>query len=326
MRVGLAFLHSQQWEAAQMHLRSAAKSDSNIRKRLAALGEEAFGKAHFKEALTLVDSVLEFVSDAAPLHSMAGACYYNLQNPALAAKEVQAAIRLDPRNEEYYIQLAQVFIDYNTPEPCILLLERAQRLFPSSARIRFVLGVAYLKSSKFEQARQSLKESLRMQPQDPFAIHALAMASEGAEDWKDLLEVAETMSGVRGREYESYYYRAEAYYNLYRGQAAHRSEIERLLKRSLGANPHFAASQLLMDKTQIDSGSYRAAIESLERATAIEPDLAAAYYNLAIAYQKLGDNGSSFEALEKFRKVSQRNKDSERSLRYEVVGNPGQSN
>jgi tetratricopeptide (TPR) repeat protein len=326
LRTGLAFLHSQQWDVARSHLRLAAESDPNVRKQLADLGREAFRETHFDEALTLVNSVIEFVPDAAPLHSIAGACYYNLRNPALAAREIQQSIRLNPENEDYYIQLAQVFIDYNTPEPCILLLKPALRRFPSSARIRFVLGVAYLKSSQFEQARQSLKESLRMRPRDPLALHALAMASEAAEDWKGLLETAQTMQTLHAQEDQSCYYQAEAYYSLYRGRPERRREIEEVLRRSLALNPHFAESQILMGKLELDDGSYRAAVESFKRATAIEPHLAAAYYNLAIAYQRLGDNAQSSEAFKQFQKVTQNNKDSEKSLRYEVVGNPGQSN
>jgi tetratricopeptide (TPR) repeat protein len=108
LRTGLALLRAERWSAAQSHLRSAAGADANVRKQLASLGEEAFSGARFKEALTLINSVVDLVPDAAPLHSMAGACYYNLQNPALAVKEVQQAIRLKPENEDYYIQLAQV--------------------------------------------------------------------------------------------------------------------------------------------------------------------------------------------------------------------------
>jgi Flp pilus assembly protein TadD len=326
MRVGLIFLHSQQWNAAQSHLKTAATSDPTLRGQIIDLGEKAFGRAQYQEALCLINSAVEFAPEPAPIHSMAGACYYQLRNPALAAKEVQEAIHLDPRNEEYYIQLAQIFLDYNTPEPCIMLLEPVLPHFPSSARIRFVLGVAYLKSSKYKEAQQSLKESLRMQAQNPFARRALAMAYEGDEDWKGLLAFADSMVNAGDSPYESYYYQAEAYYNLYRGQPDHFPEIEGLLRKSLASNPNFAKSCLLMGKLQLDRGSYQDAVQSLKHATTLEPDLAGAYYNLAIAYQKLGDEHRSSEALDRFRTVSQNKKESERSLRYDIVGDPGPTN
>jgi Flp pilus assembly protein TadD len=318
MRIGLGLLKSQQWDDAEKHLKAAAKLDPALRDQIRALAEEAFGKGRYQESLCLIQSIGEYVPDAASFHSMAGACYYHLQNPALAVKEVQAAVHLDPRNEDYYIQLAQIFLDYNTPEPCILLLEPAQRLFPSSARIRFVLGVAYLKASKFHEARESLAESLQMQAQNPLASQALAMAYEGDEDWKDLLEFAGRVSVFRGREYEAYYYQAEAYYNIYRGHPYRIQRVEELLNQSLQANPKFAMSYFLMGKLQAENGSYKEAVQNLERATTLQPDLAAAYYNLGMAYRKLGDAQKSSRAFEKFRAVNKNKKQSERSLRYDV--------
>src|SRR5439155_12299122 len=142
----------------------------------------------------LLDVAKEFVADSAALHSLAGACHYQLQNPKQAAEEVQKAIRLEPHNEEYYLQLVQIFVDYNTPDAAILLLEPALKLFPNSARVRYALGVACMKGVQPKKAEQYLKESLRMKPEDAPTLCALAELYEGERKSDELIEVAKSLA------------------------------------------------------------------------------------------------------------------------------------
>jgi tetratricopeptide (TPR) repeat protein len=203
------------------------------------LSEDNFGAGKYTEVLCLVGVALESGPNSASLHSMAGACHYQLKDGPRAVAEVQQAIYLDPGNEDYYLQLAQVFIDYNTADAAILLLEPTLERFPASARMRYVLGVACLRSSKYVEAERYLTESLRLDPKNPLALRALAMLYEGESQWAALLKLSESMLDLPDIRAEGYYYQANADFNLLRGQPDRFPEIEKLLESSTSLNPNF---------------------------------------------------------------------------------------
>lgn len=320
-QLGLAFVNGRRCEAGEALLSAAARSNVQFKDRIGEISEQAFDNGEYDRALCLSNILLGSGADSAALHSMVGACHYHLQDPARAVSEVQKAIQLEPNTQEYYIQLAQIFIDFNTPDAAILLLEPALKLFPSSARVRFVLGFAYLKSEHVEKAQQYLKESLELDPNNGPALAALAELYEKMLQWGSLSDVAKSMLQIPERRYQGYYYEAEAQYNLFQRQPDHFSEVEALLAKSIALEPKSASSHFLLGKLLIEKNSYAEAVESLNRAIALDPDLAIAYYNLAVAYRKMGEGQRSAEALQKFQQAAKKAQNSPpRKLLYNVVG------
>src|SRR5690348_16564925 len=59
-----------------------------------------------------------------------------------AAKAYQAAVALAPDREQYRIALALELVSHQTFAPAIAVLEQAAPLFPRSAKIRTLLGIA----------------------------------------------------------------------------------------------------------------------------------------------------------------------------------------
>jgi tetratricopeptide (TPR) repeat protein len=285
------------------------------------LSEASFEERKYDDALCLVTVALECLPASASLHSMAGACHYQLKDPTLAVKEVQQAVYLGPANEDYCIQLAQIFIDYNTPDAAVLLLEAALSTFPGSARISYVLGIACLKSSQLRKADEYLQRSLRLEPRNPLTLRALAMLYEGEGKWAAVLELTDSMMQLPSQMYEGYYYRAEAKYNLARNQPNLNPEITGWLRKSVSLKPDFFPSHLLLGKILLAQGSYRAAIGSLERAVRVDPQSQTANYDLAMAYRKAGQPQKSAEAWKRFQVIvgREKNKPPDKTLSYEVV-------
>jgi tetratricopeptide (TPR) repeat protein len=318
--LGFAFLGTQQCEPAQKYLRAAARADPTLGERLWKLSEKTFDEQKYEEALCLLAVVKEFVPDSAAFHSLAGACHYQLQNPQQAAEEVQKAIHLDPQNEEYYIQLAQIFVDYNTPDAAILLLEPALNLFPNSPRVRYALGIACMKGVQAKKAEQYLTESLQMKPHDTPTLRALAELYEGERKSDELMRVAKTLVELPNLKHEGFYYQAAALHNLYRDQPQYFAQIDDLLRKSIALEPKFTPSHFLLGKFLLERGAYSEAVRALQQAIALDPESEGAYYNLALAYGKLGENQKQAETWAKFQSLSQQKKKSpEKKLYYEVI-------
>jgi tetratricopeptide (TPR) repeat protein len=322
MDFGLLFARNRQCDAAQRRFRAAAAKDSAKRNEILKLGERAFDNGDYDEALCLVDLSLGFAPGSASLHSLAGACQFQLKNAPRAVAEIQQAIQIEPENEQYYLQLAEIFIDFNTPDAALLVLNPAAAKFPGSARVRYFAGIASLKLSRYAEAGHFLTESLQLDPKNPLILRALADLDEGQQQWRALLDVSKSMATLPTCKGEASFYEAEARFNLSRDQADSLPEIEALLRSSTIQNPTFAPSFLLWGRVLMARGEHAGSIEKLKRAVNLDPHSRAAIYNLALAYKKSGQTEKSAQAWKRFEALSekQKNQPAEQRLVYTVEG------
>lgn len=80
--------------------------------------------------------------------------------PLEAAKAYQAAIALAPDRESYRLALALELVQHHTFEPAVAVLQQAAPLFPKSAKIRTLLGVAHYALRHYEEAETALTAAL----------------------------------------------------------------------------------------------------------------------------------------------------------------------
>jgi tetratricopeptide (TPR) repeat protein len=328
MNLGLAFLGSHRCDVVQKRLRSAVIKDAAIRDEILSLGESAFDERDYDDALCLAKVSLEFDPGSPSLHSLVGACQFQLKDAPDSVAEIQKAIQIAPENEQYYLQLAEVFIDFNTPDAALILLDPAVKKFPRSARVRYFAGIACMKLSHYAEAERYLRESLQLEAQNPLALHAIADLYEAQQQWQALLEVSKSLAGIPSSRQAAYFYEAEAKFSLFRDQPETLPEIESLLRTSLICDPTFVPSFVLWGRILLARGAYTDSIAKLKRAVDLDPRSRAANYNLAMAYEKSGQSQKSSETWKKFQILSQREKiqsPGER-LEYGVVEGGGKSN
>jgi predicted Zn-dependent protease len=83
-----------------------------------------------------------------------------------AANAYQAAVALAPDREEYRIALGFELIKHQTFRPAIDMLQQSASLFPESARIRTLLGIANYADGEIKEATGAL-ESVAQPPEIP---------------------------------------------------------------------------------------------------------------------------------------------------------------
>ncbi len=81
-----------------------------------------------------------------------------------AVKAYQAAVALAPAQEQYRVALALELVQHYTFEPAIAVLEQAAPLFPKSARIRTLLGVAQFAAGRYDDAETALTDAIGLDP------------------------------------------------------------------------------------------------------------------------------------------------------------------
>jgi tetratricopeptide (TPR) repeat protein len=81
-----------------------------------------------------------------------------------ALKAYQSAAALAPDREQYRIALALELVQHHTFEPAIAVLEQAAPVFPKSARLRVLLGVARYAAGRYEDAESALTDAIDLDP------------------------------------------------------------------------------------------------------------------------------------------------------------------
>ena len=217
-------------------------------------------------------------------HLLASRAYDGLNNPAKAVQEAQEAIRLVPRSEASYLQLAQIFLSRNTPLPAFEILSDAATMFPDSALVRLGVGLALKGLRRYDEAIPVLTECLRLKPDLGPAFDALGAVYLESNHYDDLLKAASDYTGRFPKDFRGYYYQAAAREKLQMDAAV----TESLIRRSIECNSRFAASYALLGRVLMGSGRLEPAAAALEEAVRLRPDYTPAHYYLAIVYRRLG--------------------------------------
>src|SRR5262249_15333558 len=75
-------------------------------------------------------------------HLHASQTYDGLKDPARAVSEAQAEILSNPKRLAGYLQLGQIFLEYNTPEPAVEIYAKALELAPDALLAHLGAGLA----------------------------------------------------------------------------------------------------------------------------------------------------------------------------------------
>lgn len=98
-----------------------------------------------------------------------------------AVNALQAAVTLAPDREQYRIALALELVQHQTFPPAIAVLEQAASLFPKSATIRTLLGIARYANGDVEGAENSLSEAIQLDPKlEPAYVYLQQIALDSS--------------------------------------------------------------------------------------------------------------------------------------------------
>jgi len=126
------------------------------------------------------------------------------------------------------------------------------------------LGEAYYESGKYEEAIESCKQAIRIDPDDAYAHNNLGLAYAQLGKYEEAIK--------------SY-------------------------KQAIRIDPDLADPHYNLGLAYGESGKYKEAIESYKQAISIDPDAADAHYGLGLAYVDINDRDSALEQYEILKKL-----------------------
>ncbi len=256
--------------------------------------------------------------DSALWHRQVGIAFYKVGKIEPTVEHLQKAIRLEPSNEQYYLDLGEVLSQNNAREAVVVVIEAARKAVGESFRIRSALGVAYLSIRNYERAREVFTGLVKEKPDDEMAYQLLAECYDITRDWENTAKVAENLRALNSRNSNGWYYGAEAEYGIRRPEGESLKTAELYVRRAMELAPGDWRPHLLLGKVLSDSNRDREAIGELRKAIALKSGDPKTYYILGQALKRLGRDKESAEAFAAYKEVRERHAAGQRTLLVDI--------
>ncbi|MGH9850608.1 MAG: tetratricopeptide repeat protein [Blastocatellia bacterium] len=211
---------------------------------------------------------------------------------AEAADEYRALLKLKPDYAEAQANLGVVLSRLGKYDEAIVAYESALKLAPHLTPIQLNLGIAHYRAGQYAKAAETLRSFLEKKPDSLQArqLYGLSLVEIGQDE--DAIIQLELTLDAAPQETAVLYSLGLAYLRL--NKPGWREMIERLAAFPAGV----PTSHLLRGQSLIAGREYERAIEELQKAAALNPDLPRLQYSLGLAYEQLKRNKEALVAFE----------------------------
>jgi tetratricopeptide (TPR) repeat protein len=304
LAAGQILLHYRRSQEAQTCFLRAAAIDPSTNEKILALASRLVDEEDDQTALEMLMPLRSKMARSAAYYDLVGSAYAKLGKPIPAIDSFQEALRLDPANEDYYLDLGQVLEQYDAYGAAIELFQGAISARPNSARLRVGLALACLPAARMTEARGAAEKAIALDPNLETAYTTLAMVYEGEKDWQSLLRNARQLQTLNPQNYLGWYYAALAQMELppaeRPGLLPHAVDS---LRHAAMLNPNFPRAPFQLGRLLLQQKDYAGAIAELKRSISLDPNYPEAHFLLARAYRSVGDLRNSQAQLEIHRKL-----------------------
>jgi tetratricopeptide (TPR) repeat protein len=233
--------------------------DPANQRALRSLVEDLIALGRADAALERVDAALAGHADDASLHELRGRTLHAAGRATDARQALERALELQPEFAPALAALARIALGEGRPDEAVALADRAVAANGADADSAYLAANVLAQQGKADEAVARLKELLRRNPGHAAAANDLAwMLAERGQDTALALDLA---------------------------------------KRAARIDPRPETLDTL-GFVQLERKDAAAAVETFERALALDPNAASVRYRLGLALEALG---RSPEALESFR-------------------------
>lgn len=278
---------------------------------------QATAERNYRAALSLLEFVAEAGKSSAGWNETIGDAYYKLGQIKPAVDHLQEAVKLDPHDEDYYLEFGTLLTQYHANEACLTLFRSASKFLPNSVRIKSALAVAYLMEKKYAEAEEILQSIVAASPDYYPAYQLLGETYQASHQWEGLKSIGKQIVARDPNQSVGWYYQSQADYELAMKGIKEFNIAESEIRRSLALDSRNGPAYFLLGKILSAENRGEDAILALKKAASLDDD-PTVLYTLALAYRKLGEAGKSAGTLKEFNKAVEREKASFQKLNVKV--------
>ncbi|MGH9907048.1 MAG: tetratricopeptide repeat protein, partial [Pyrinomonadaceae bacterium] len=225
-----------------------------------------------------------------------------------AEQEYRQAARLDPMDARAYAGLGNVYIDQGRFADSVEQYRKAVKLREDYTDAYMPLGYALVRMNRYADAIATYNHTLTLEPDNPEIHNNLSYIYNHTNRYNEAIESSQraiALLGETGQAYKQGYQTREqvlshAYNKLgnpYTGLKRY-NEAAEALKQATKIEPNNAAAHFNLGLTLYTGGRYSEAIQAYKEVTRLRPTLAPGHFNLALAYVAINDRAAAMAEYE----------------------------
>lgn len=241
--------------------------------------------AIWHDPLTFWSYEISIFPDSAPVAYLNRAdAYANLKSSRDAIKDLNTAIKLDPKYADAYCSRGSIYNNLGNHQQALNDYSQAIELNPKYSDAYYNRGIVHDKLGNYQQAIEDFDKAIKIDPYNIKAYVNRAVLYISLGNYQQAIKDCDKAIELNPQSAKAYHSRGVAYINLgnYRQSIKDfSSAIEIDPKDSFYYNDRGSAYSSL--------GNYKEAIKDYNTAIELNPQDAYGYYNLGVAYSQLGD-------------------------------------
>lgn len=306
LALGLVLERNGLSKEATRYFREALQQSSSTSERMMTLAGNSINQGEYKTALALLRALEGTMDNSAAWHGMLGYTHFKLDQVEPALTHLQRAIQLDPRNEDYYLDLGELLAENQALLPNVAVFESGVKRLPYSVKMRLALAVAHLLTGNLDRAKQEVNTVLAQDPGSEIAYKILLECYEKGREWDKVQIKAAELRRLHPANPLGWYYGAFAAYEAAILTQHGFSEAGDLIRKALELNPsewrfHFLLGKILLAEQRVAD-----AIGAFEKTIQLHSGHPQPFYHLARALQRQGRRRESAQMMARYREVKAR--------------------
>jgi len=261
-----------------------------------------------KEAATLKSAAPSkglAASGAGAAHRIAGDAKEKSGDPVGAVKEYEAAVKIDPTEENYFAWGSQLLL-HRAGQAAAEVFGQGVQAHPESARLLAGLGASYYANGQFNEAAAQMCRAADLNPADAQPYLFLGKMEQAAADPLPCSEekLARFVRAQPGNAYANFYYGVILQKKARNAQdAAGFASAENYLQKAVTIDPSRGEVYLQLGLLYNARSQKADAIGAFQKAVAVAPQLSAGHYQLSLAYRRAGNLAKAELEMKKYQKL-----------------------
>lgn len=245
---------------------------------------------HSDSAGQLVHALLK-TQNTAELHNLLGQVEEKNGNFVPAANEFETAAHMEPSESNLFDWASELLL-HRTLEPAIEVFRQGAERYPNSPRMAIGLGISLYSRGNYDEAVKSLVRGADLSPTDPRCYFFLSKAYDSSPTQADeVIQRFRRFSDLQPNNARAAYYYAMSLWKGKRTQDPDLDlrQIESLLKTATALDPKLAEAHFQLGNLYSDQAHYAEAVPEYQSALQQNSDLPDAHYRLGQAYVHTGE-------------------------------------
>ncbi len=264
----------------------------------------------YQDVIDTVEGIPREIPAKGELLNLEGAAFRKLNRVSEAYKALRKAAELSPNEEQNYIDLADLCLDYNNYDLGREIINIGLKSIPDSERLYLHRGVMNAMRAKLSEAEADFQFAADLAPRATLPKAALSLT------WIAMGDVTKATQTLRecDKSNQSDFAIPFLLGQVLTRQAADigstmQAEAIAAFEKAVALNPNYAPAHAELGKILLRQGDEARGIAELEKSLSQDPQERTAAYQLAQAYRKKGEQERASELMARVRDLTTNERD-----------------